>query len=199
MDNLFRNSEYKDIMKKLLLAQILFSIILFLGLHMSFRHLNKGLVEQNAAIIGKLAKIFPDDIDMIVTSFLSSTSNEHIEVGRALLEKYSYKDNIHMALQPILGQLYLKIELIITFIAFSFILPLMIIIHRGYSLIYKKIRYASYAAERVVQDDFSHTLPEDDGGDFAILSHNFNQMANRIKLSLKALQDDKLFLKDTIS
>ncbi|NMA95640.1 MAG: HAMP domain-containing histidine kinase, partial [Clostridiales bacterium] len=52
---------------------------------------------------------------------------------------------------------------------------------------------------RVVQDDFSHILPEDDDGDFAILSHNFNQMANRIKLSLKALQDDKLFLKDTIS
>ena len=199
MDSLFRNTEYKRVMAKLLIAQIIFVSILFFALHTSFKYLNANLVEQNAGFVGKLIETFPDYEEEIVTSLLEEVSTVNVETGKVALAKYSYTTHIHIALKPVLAKLYGKLELILTSMTFLFIIPLLLIMHREYAHIYKRIRHISYVAERVVQDDFSHVLPEDDGGDFAILNHNFNQMASRIRLSLMTLRDDKLFLKDIIS
>lgn len=199
MDNLLRNPEYRRILIKIMLAQIIFILILFLTLNIGFKYLNTGLIEQNAALVGKLIEVYPNHEEEIVNIILDEASVADVEKGKAILSQYSYGSHMDIMLQPLLGSLYPKIKVLILSISLLFLIPLIFVVHREYSLIYEKIRHIAYVAERVVQDDFSHVLPKGDGGDFAILNHNFNQMANRIKLSLQALEDDKIFLKNTIS
>ncbi len=50
-----------------------------------------------------------------------------------------------------------------------------------------------------MEGDFSIYLDEEGEGDFNILNHRFNQMANRLENSLNILEQDKIFLKNMIS
>ena len=68
-----------------------------------------------------------------------------------------------------------------------------------YKKIYSKVQGVSNAAEKVVEGDFSIYLDEEGEGDFNILNHRFNQMANRLENSLNILEQDKIFLKNMIS
>ncbi len=120
---------------------------------------------------------------------------------KKILKSYGYDKNMDKSLQPILKGITLNLEIKIVFIILlSLIPPLIILIRSEYKKIYGKIREISYAAERVVEGDFSIVLKEEgEGGDLNILNHSFNQMANRLKNSIEILQREKLFLKDTLS
>ena len=199
MDNLLKNPEYKNTIMSIVIIQIISILILFSVLHASFKYLNTNLVDQNIALLGKLIAKYPDAEEEIVASFFNRATPEEIERGTELLSRYSYTQDTDMAIQPILSTLYPKVEFLIVLTSICLLIPLLLVIHRSFAIIYDNIRHISYVAERVVQDDFSHRLPESDDGDFATLNHNFNQMANRIQLSLQVLRDDKIFLKNTIS
>jgi signal transduction histidine kinase len=87
--------------------------------------------------------------------------------------------------------------------ALAFILLLsaaaLLLTARGYAGVYKKVREISNAAERVVEGDFGAALPSGEEGEFEILGHRFNQMANRLKLNVEQLVAEKVFLKNIVS
>ncbi len=80
-----------------------------------------------------------------------------------------------------------------------YLIPLLILIYFEYVKIYGKARTISSASESVVEGNFNAILSEEEEGDFAILGHNFNNMANRLKFSMESLKEDKVFLKNIIS
>ena len=81
----------------------------------------------------------------------------------------------------------------------AWFLGIILIISYEYGLNYRKVRNVSYAAEKVVEGNFNYLLAEDGEGDFNILNHQFNQMANRLENTVDSLSKEKIFLKNTIS
>src|SRR5690606_15853308 len=151
------------------------------------------------AMIGKVLYSYPELEDELVNTVTKEATNEEINKGRTILEKYGYTQDISLFEQPTLKGLYINTILKLGLLTLLFIIPLLLLIKGEYSKIYSKITKVSMAAERVMDNDFSIILPEDSDGDCALLNYKFNQMYNRIKDSLEHLKDDKIFLKNIIS
>lgn len=73
----------------------------------------------------------------------------------------------------------------------------MITVHSG--TVYRKIDTISRLAEKVVDGDISQKLSSEGEGSFAILGHRFNQMTNRLTLTMESLKKERTFLKDIIA
>lgn len=199
MSRILRNPEFKSIIIKLLILQFIFTILILALTSYEFIVINRAISEKNIAMMGKVLYSYPELEDEIVNIVTKKATYKEINKGRTILNKYGYTQDISLSEQPILKDLYLKAVLKLGVLTLLLIIPLLILIKGEYSKIYSKITKVSRAAERVMHDDFSITLPEDSDGGFALLNHQFNQMSNRIKASLEHLKDDKIFLKNIIS
>lgn len=73
------------------------------------------------------------------------------------------------------------------------------IVLRNFSTIYKKLNHIVLAAEKIVEEDFTVKLYEEREGVLSRLGHQFNQMSNRLQITLEDLKEEKLYLKDTIA
>lgn len=199
MIRLFKNPEFKSIVLKLLILQFIFTLLTLTLTSYELIVINRAISQKNIAMIGKVLYSYPELEDELVNTVTKEATNEEINKGRTILEKYGYTQDISLFEQPTLKGLYINTILKLGLLTLLFIIPLLLLIKGEYSKIYSKITKVSMAAERVMDNDFSIVLPEDSDGDFALLNHQFNQMANRIKASLEHLKDDKIFLKNIIS
>lgn len=196
---MFRNPEIKSVFIKLLIFQLVFSICIFGVLNYEIKEVNKKIVEQNTAIVGNILNKHPE-LEREITGYITKgPSNGDIEKGEKVLSQYGYDESMRPRLQPALKNMSPKVKGIIFFISFIYFIPLFLLIRGEYNFIYNKVRNISFAAERVVEGDFSIVLEEAGEGDFNILNHQFNQMSNRLEASLEGLKNEKGFLKNIIS
>jgi hypothetical protein len=196
---MLKNMEYKNILIKIIIFQIALSLIIFLALNLEINKINQKIIEQNTALMGRILKSNPELEGEIVDLITKEITNEDFNDGEKMLKVYGYDKNMDKSLQPILRGITPKLEIKIAFIILLSLIPLTILIRSEYKKIYGKIKEISYAAERVVDGDFSIVLKAEGEGDLNILNHSFNQMANRLKNSIEILQREKIFLKDTLS
>lgn len=196
---MFRNPEIKSVFIKLLILQIIFSICIFGVLNYGMKEVNKKIVEQNTAIVGNILNKH-SELEGEITGYITKgPSKADIEKGEKLLIQYGYDKSMKPRLQPAFKDILPKVEGIIFFTSLIYFIPLFLLIRREYNFIYNKVRNISFAAERVVEGDFSIVLEEAGEGDFNILNHQFNQMSNRLEASLEGLNNEKSFLKNIIS
>lgn len=186
-------------MLKLIIFQIIFALLGFFVVNIFMDGINKRIVERDMALVGNILKSHPELKDEIIPYITKEVSQENINVGQNVLKKYGYSNDINKNYQPILKKLNPNIQILMTLIIFSFTIPLGLMIKAEYSKIYTKVQQISTAAEKVVEGDFSIYLNEEGEGDFNILNHQFNQMANRLENSLDILKKEKVFLKNMIS
>ena len=196
---MIKNIEYKNTLIKIIIFQIVLSLTIFLALNLELNKINQKIIEQNTALMGRILKNYPEVGEEIIDLITRETTNEDFNNGEKILKSYGYDKNMDKSLQTVLKGITPKLEIKIVFIILLSLIPLIILIRSEYKKIYGKIREISYAAERVVEGDFSIVLKEEGEGDLNILNHSFNQMANRLKNSIEILQREKLFLKDTLS
>ncbi len=196
---MLKNIEYKNTLIKIIIFQIILSLIIFLALKLEINKINQKIIEQNTALMGRILKNNPELEGEIINLITKEITNEDINNGEKILKSYGYDENMDKNLQPTLKGITPKLEVKISLLILLSLIPLIILIRSEYEKIYGKVREISYAAERVVEGDFSIVLKEEGEGDFNILNHSFNQMANRLENSIEILQREKTFLKDTIS
>ena len=196
---MIKNIEYKNTLIKIIIFQIVLSLTIFLALNLELNKINQKIIEQNTALMGRILKNYPEVGGEIIDLITRETTNEDFNNGEKILKSYGYDKNMDKSLQTVLKGITPKLEIKIVFIILLSLIPLIILIRSEYKKNYRKIREISYAAERVVEGDFSIVLKEEGEGDLNILNHSFNQMANRLKNSIEILQREKLFLKDTLS
>jgi len=196
---MIKNIEYKNTLIKIIIFQIVLSLTIFLALNLELNKINQKIIEQNTALMGRILKNYPEVGEEIIDLITRETTNEDFNNGEKILKSYGYDKNMDKSLQTVLKGITPKLEIKIVFIILLSLIPLIILIRSEYKKNYRKIREISYAAERVVEGDFSIVLKEEGEGDLNILNHSFNQMANRLKNSIEILQREKLFLKDTLS
>lgn len=199
MNLIFRNSEIKNAAIKLLILQILFVSITCIFTRIELNKLQKTIVNSNEALIGNILLKHPELEDDIIGFVTKEASQKDIKKGKEILKQYGYSENMPILSNPWIRDFYNSFQFKISALGLIWLIPLIIIILHEYKNLFKKIRTISTAAEKVVEGDFSVILPEENEGEFAILGHNFNTMANRLKLSLERLKEDKIFLKNIIS
>lgn len=199
MNLIFRNSEIKSTTLKLLILQILFVLAASLFARFELNKLQKTIVNSNEALIGNILLKHPELESDIVGFVTKEASQKDVEKGKEILKQYGYSEEMPLISNPWIKDFYNSFQLKNGLLGLMWYVPLLIVILYEYKNLFKKVRKISHAAEKVVEGDFSLILPEDSEGDFAILGHNFNTMANRLKLSLERLKEDKIFLKNIIS
>lgn len=196
---MLNNIEYKRIILKLVIFQIIFSLIIFFVVNYEMDKINHKIIEQNTALIGRILNSNPKLETEIINIITKEATEEDINTGKTILKDYGYNVDMNKNLQPLLKGISSKSEIRISLLVLLSLIPFIILIRSEYKKIYGKVREISYAAERVVEGDFSVVLKEEGEGDFNILNHSFNQMADRLKHSIEILKKEKTFLKDTIS
>ena len=196
---MLKNTEYKSTIIKIIIFQTVLSLTIFLALNLEINNINKKIIEQNTALIGKILNTNPELETEIINIITKENTREDIMNGENILKNYGYHVDMNKRVQPLLKEATPNIEIKISLFVLLSLIPLIILIRSEYKKVYVKVREISYAAERVVEGDFSIVLKEEGEGDFNILNHSFNQMADRLKNSIEILQKERIFLKDTIS
>lgn len=199
MDTLIRNSEYKRLLLKLGILQIVFLTILYFTYNFELEKLNKSFVEQNIAIAGKIINKNPDlEKDLLKNLFKGADENEY-KKGKKLLSKYNYSKNLDVELNHIFDQKItnLKFKPLILFCLLFVIFFFLISI--DYRNMYLKIKVFAKKAEEINEGTYTNYLDDSREGEFGILGHNLNQLNKRLNRSIAKLKEDKDFLKGIIS
>ncbi|MSU02073.1 sensor histidine kinase [Tissierella pigra] len=194
---MLRNEEFKSIILKLILLQLMFAIIGFLIVNVFIDSINEKIIERDMGLVGNIIKHYPEVEDEIISYITKEVTENDKLIGKEVLKSYGYHEKLDKIFQPILKNTNMEISMAL--LIFFFIIPLGYIIRAEYKKIYTKVQDVYNVAEKVVEGDFKVYLPEEGEGDFNILNHQFNQMTNRLKNSLEILKDEKIFLKNIIS
>ncbi len=199
MYSLIKNPELKTILLKLVLAQVILASLIFLVVKYELAVINRVITAQNIALTGQILSRYPELEDELVRFITQEADQAEIFKGEQILKKYGYQEDLLISAQPVLQNLAFSFPIKVAIIIFIFIFPIALLVFFNYQKMYQQINQVSLAAERVVDGDFKTVFPYEREGEFGILSHNFNMMANRLKLSLEKLNQDKDFLQTMLS
>lgn len=189
--------------KKVLLGFIITSIMISAGFciysNYFWNSLNKDITYQNIATIGKLINRHPELKNDIIASFTKETGKNEIEKGILESKKYGYDLNLPLRSCRVLNSYSRRdfknvMIFSLLIIALNLFIVLSIIIS-----IYNKLNHITYAAEKIVEGDFSIKLYEEKEGTISKLGHQFNQMSKRLELTMEELKNERIYLKNTIS
>lgn len=199
MNTYLKNPEIKAFMIKLLLIHIIFAalILLFAGIKIST--INKNIINENTNLIGQILYKHPELENDIIHTVTKTANQKEINISKKVLKSYGYDENMPIKEQPVLKGLVANLQFTILLLTIIYFLPLTILAFFEYRKIYTKVRVLSSAAEGVIDGNFKMVKSNNEEGDFALLTCNFNNMSNRLKLSLEGLKNDKLFFKNIIS
>ncbi len=199
MNSLFRNPEVRSTTYKFLILQIILIITFICFSTYEFKQINKSYINVNIATAGKILEKNPELEKYIAGYFTKAPTSEEIKKGRDVLSKYGYKEDLNLYNHKILEDLYKNFTLqgLIVIIFCGFLMFLFIII--DYKKIFDKLSFLASEAEKIIGGNFNINISENSEGDFYILSHQFNEMAKRLKQSIEVLNKEKIFLKNIIS
>ena len=199
MSSYLRNPEVKKAAVKLTILHVIFISIILMFTHYEMTELNEKFVDQNTAMVGKVLYKHPELEDDIIEDVTRDASSQEVTKGKQVLKNYDYDKKLSLNSQPVLKNTASEFQSKIAFAISLYLIPLLVFIFMEFIKIYKKIRNISSASESFVEGKFEVLLPEEEEGDFAILGHSFNNMANRLKYTMEKLKDEKIFLKNIIS
>lgn len=195
---MLRNKEFKTVIAKLIILQTILAAIGFFTVDIFISNVNKNIIERDMAMVGNIIKDYPELKDTLVPYITKDILEENKVIGQEALKAYGYTTEMKPKRQPMLKTSF-DIKTTVPLLIFLFVIPLGYMITKEYQKVYKKVGKVSKAAEQVVEGDFSIYLSEEGEGDFNILNHQFNQMANRLENNLELLKQEKVFLKNMIS
>lgn len=199
MYSFLKNPELKKILIKLVLVQMIFAGLVFFVVKHELASMNRAITRQNIALTGQILLKHPDLEDEIVQYITQEAKPIEISTGKQVLKKYGYQEELLTSDQPALKGFALAFPIKVAILVLSFSLPIALLVFFNYQKMYQQINQVSIAAESVVDGDYSIVFPHEREGEFGILGHNFNMMANRLRLSLEKLNEEKKFLQTMIS
>lgn len=199
MYSFLKNPELKKILIKLVLVQMIFAGLVFFVVKHELASMNRAITRQNIALTGQILLKHPELEDEIVQYITQEAKPVEISTGKQVLKKYGYQEELLTSDQPALKGFALTFPIKVAILVLSFILPIALLVFFNYQKMYQQINQVSIAAESVVDGDYSIVFPQELEGEFGILGHNFNMMANRLRLSLEKLNEEKKFLQTMIS
>lgn len=199
MKGILKNPELRSVVIKMGLLQLILAILIVFLINNELVSLNNRIIDENASLVGNILSEYPQMEDNLVGYITKGAQKEEIAKGRQVLKAYGYDKNMPLSYQTIFHNSNITMPIKVVILLFLFFIPIFLLLLFEYSKIYKKVKKIAFSADKVVEGDFSVIMKENLEGEFGKLSHSFSIMAERLKLSLEKLKEDKMFLKNIIS
>lgn len=188
----------KSTITKLIFIESIILIIIYIVIGWQIEQINQSIINEEIALVGKIATSNNELIDDVIENILKSPTKEEINKGKQILSTYGYTKQLTLKNHPTLANKYSSFRLNILFILSILLIIVILIITIDLHKIQKKIKSFIFAAEKVIDGNYSIKLSEDSEGVFSILGTKFNQMSQRLNLSISKLKEDKTFLKNIL-
>ncbi len=161
--------------------------------------IKEKVVENNQAIIGNILIDRPELEEEIIDVITQGNSKENIYLGKEILSKYNYSNNITLKNEPIINE-SIKYIFNINWIFICIVLILFIILALSY---FRKIY-------KDIQDMIDYVYNSSEGRNFEMKNRNQEgqigllkteliKMTNILKEKVELLNNEKIFLNNTIS
>ena len=193
------NVEVKGFIRNYL---ILFIITIGLSIEISFVSINiikNEVVENNQAIIGSIVAANPSFEKEIINIITQEKSTKNLNLGKDILNKYNYNENISLNNEPIIKSSLPKIirlnALFIVVIFLVIILVVMVYFKNFYNDIKDMTDYVYHSSEG---RNFEMKKRNQEG-QIGLLKTELLKMTNILKEKVDLLNKEKIFLNDTIS
>lgn len=193
------NSEMKSFIRNFIV--LLFITILLCGgvTILTVNIIKNKVVENNQAIIGKILTELPNMEEKIIDIITQGNSKENLSLGKDILSKYNYDENISLANEPIISE-SIKYIFNINWIFVSIILILCLVLALYYfRKIYGDIKDMTdyvYNSSEGRNFDMKNRNQE---GQIGLLKTELIKMINILKEKVELLNNEKIFLNEVIS
>ncbi|MDR5660045.1 HAMP domain-containing sensor histidine kinase [Serpentinicella sp. ANB-PHB4] len=199
MISLLRNKEVKRYIVIIILLHILLSVIIVGSFRKNAEKLHRQVVSENIAALGSILNRYPQLERETITFFTGNYTDADLETGLEIATKYGINEDMPLHVNNTFREFYRRHQHSLFYTGMLFLLLSLIVYLIILSMIYRKIRNFSHYAESIVEGDFESILEIQEEGDFAVLTLQFNDMAKRLQGTLQSLEQEKIYLKDTIS
>ena len=193
------NVEMKSFIRRFI---ALFFIAIVFGVATTFVNLKiikSKVVENNQAIVGNILSKKPEMEDEIIDIITQGNSKENMDLGKEILAKYNYKDNISFENEVIINK-SLKEILIINIIVISILLISFLLLSLIYfGKIYKDIKDMTDYVYNSSEGHFYNMKNRNQEGQIGLLKTELIKMTNILKEKVELLNKEKIFLNEAIS
>lgn len=193
------NPEIKSYVKSFFILFII-TIVLCVGTTFSAINIIKDkVIENNQAIIGQIISQRPEVEEEIIDIITQGNSKENINLGKEILAKYNYGNNLSLINEPIIKESMRKI-FIIFLILICFILIVSLILSLLYfGKIYKDIKDMTDYVYNSSEGRNFEMKNRNQEGQIGLLKTELIKMTNILKEKVELLNNEKIFLNEVIS
>lgn len=193
------NIEVKKFLKNYTFIFIM-AIVLCFGLTITNLNIIKNkVVENNQAILGDVLTEHPELEDDIVDIITQSRSKENISSGKKILQKYNYDNSISISNEPIISESLGNIfALNLAFVVFTFIV-FIILSFSYFRKIYTDIKDMTDYVYHNSEGRYYDMKDKNQEGQIGLLKVELMKMTTILKEKVNLLQNEKIFLNNTIS
>ena len=190
------NPEIKSYVKSFFILFII-TIVLCVGTTFSAINIIKDkVIENNQAIIGQIISQRPEVEEEIIDIITQGNSKENINLGKEILAKYNYGNNLSLTNEPIIKESMSKIFIIfLILICFVLIVSLILAI-LYFRKIYKDIKDMTdyvYNSSEGRNFDMKNRNQE---GQIGLLKTELIKMINILKEKVELLNNEKILKKE---
>lgn len=165
----------------------------------NLRIIKDKVVENNQAIIGNILSKRPELEEDIIDIVTQGNSKDNVDFGQKILSKYNYNSNISLNNEPIINE-SIRYIFNINWMFLCIILILFIILALSYfKKIYEDIKDMTdyvYNSSEGVRFEMKNRNQD---GQIGLLKTELIKMTNILKEKVELLNNEKIFLNNTIS
>lgn len=193
------NPEIKSYVKSFFILFII-TIVLCVGTTFSAINIIKDkVIENNQAIIGQIISQRPEVEEEIIDIITQGNSKENINLGKEILAKYNYGNNLSLTNEPIIKESMSKIFIIfLILICFVLIVSLILAI-LYFRKIYKDIKDMTDYVYNSSEGRNFEMKNRNQEGQIGLLKTELIKMINILKEKVELLNNEKIFLNEVIS
>jgi len=193
------NVEMKSFIRRFSVL-FLVAIIMCSGVTLiNLRIIKEKVVENNQAIIGNILSKRPELEEDIIDIVTQGNSKDNVDFGQKILSKYNYNSNISLNNEPIINE-SIRYIFNINWMFLCIILILFIILALSYfKKIYEDIKDMTdyvYNSSEGVRFEMKNRNQD---GQIGLLKTELIKMTNILKEKVELLNNEKIFLNNTIS
>lgn len=165
----------------------------------NLRIIKEKVVENNQAIIGNILSEKPELEEDIIDIVTQGNSKDNIDLGKEVLSKYNYNSNISLKNEPIINE-SIRYIFNINWVFLCIILILFIILSLSYfRKIYEDIKDMTDYVYNSSEGRKFEMKNRNQDGQIGLLKTELIKMTNILKEKVELLNNEKIFLNNTIS
>lgn len=193
------NVEMKSFIKRFI-TLFLIAIVLCGGVTLlTLNIIKEKVVENNQAIIGNILANRPEMEEEIIDIITQGNSKENMNLGKEILSKYNYDSNIILKNEPIINE-SIKYIFNINWIFMCIILILFVMLALSYfRKIYNDIKDMTDYVYNSSEGRNYEMKNRNQDGQIGLLKTELIKMTNILKEKVELLNNEKMFLNNTIS